>query len=221
MSLGILKIASFGWAAGGIAVVASGPSRSRAGRGVGGQLEIKVVDHDTGEPLACRIHLTNQAGRVQKPPKVPFWHDHFVIDGSLTLKLPKGIFNFVVERGPEYLNVTGHFEILDNAQDKKTIKLRRFVDMSKEGWWSGDLEVERPQKELDLLMRADDLHVGRTGTDLGQPQRFEQDCPAAVSRSRKPSRREAAGRRSPTSSVYHSLAGSSEPAGWQPAGPRP
>ncbi|HEY1785150.1 MAG TPA: hypothetical protein VGG30_06345 [Pirellulales bacterium] len=127
--------------------------------GVGGQLEINVVDHDTGQPLACRMHLTNQAGKVQKPPKVPFWHDHFVVDGSLTLKLPSGNFNFVVERGPEYLVVSGHFEIHDFAEDSKTITLRRFVDMSHEGWWSGDLEVERPKKEIELLMRADDLHV--------------------------------------------------------------
>ncbi len=122
-------------------------------------MEIKVVDHDTGEPLACRIHLTNQAGKVQKPPKVPFWHDHFVVDGSLMLKLPSGNFNFVVERGPEYLVVSGHFEIHDFAQDTKTVSLRRFVDMSKEGWWSGDLEIDRPKREIELLMRADDLHV--------------------------------------------------------------
>ena len=133
-------------------------------RGVGGKLEIKVVDYDTGQPLACRIHLTNQAGKVQKPPKVPFWHDHFVVDGSLTLKLPNGNFNFVAERGPEYLVVTGHFEILDFAEDSKTITLRRFVDMSKEGWWSGDLEVERPKKEIELLMRGDDLHVAELVT---------------------------------------------------------
>ena len=84
------------WAAIALAIVASAGGVARAG--VGGQLEIKVVDYETGEPLACRMHLTNQAGKVQKPPQVPFWHDHFAVDGSLTLKLPSGNFNFVVER---------------------------------------------------------------------------------------------------------------------------
>ncbi|HEX4143295.1 MAG TPA: CehA/McbA family metallohydrolase [Pirellulales bacterium] len=144
------------------AIVASAGGDARAG--VGGQLEINVVDHETGQPVACRVHLTNQAGKVQKPPKVPFWHDHFVIDGNLTLKLPSGNFNFVVERGPEYLIVTGHFEIHDFAEDSKTIELRRFVDMSREGWWSGDLEVERPRKDIELLMQADDLHVAELVT---------------------------------------------------------
>jgi hypothetical protein len=157
-----ISIRIFGLALAAWAVVASGAHIALGA--AGGQLELEIVDFDTGEPLACRIHLKNQKGKAQKPPKVPFWHDHFVVDGNLTLKLPKGNFNFVVERGPEYLVVTGHFEILDNAQDKKTIKLRRFVDMSKEGWWSGDLEVERPAKEIELLMRADDLHVAELVT---------------------------------------------------------
>ena len=162
-------------------VVAGAGGIARAG--VGGQLEINVVDYETGQPLACRIHLTNQAGKVQKPPKVPFWHDHFIIDGSLTLKLPSGNFNFVVERGPEYLIVTGHFEIQDHAQDSKTVTLRRFVDMSREGWWSGDLEVERPKKEIELLMRADDLHVAELVTwgnlkELTKPAAATKPAPA-------------------------------------------
>ncbi len=130
----------------------------------GGQLELKIVDHDSGQPLACRIHLKNQKNRAQKPPKVPFWHDHFLVDGGLTLKLPVGNYTFVVERGPEYLVVTGHFEIQNNAQDSKTIELRRFVDMSKEGWWSGDLEIERTPKEIEMAMLADDLHLGEQVT---------------------------------------------------------
>jgi len=141
----------------------AGPERTAAA-GTGGKLQIDVVDHDTGQPLACRMHLTNQAGRTQKPPKVPFWHDHFVIDGSLKLKLPVGNYNFVVERGLEYLVVTGHFEIHDFAEDSKTVTLRRFVDLAKEGWYSGDLEVERPAKEIELLMQADDLHVAELVT---------------------------------------------------------
>src|SRR5262249_1829280 len=45
------------------------------------------------------------------------------------------------------------------ADDSKTIDLKRFVDMATQGWYSGDFDVDRPEKELELLMRADDLHV--------------------------------------------------------------
>ncbi len=45
---------------------ASVPTSARA---TGGQLELKVVDQETGEPLPCRMHLKNQKGRAQKPPR--------------------------------------------------------------------------------------------------------------------------------------------------------
>jgi hypothetical protein len=127
--------------------------------GPGGQLKIEVGDRDTGKPLACRMHLTNAAKRPLKAPKVPFWHDHFVFSGSVTLKLPKGEYAFEVERGPEYLTRSGHFTMDDFSDDTKTVDLKRFVDMAGEGWWSGDLDVERPAKDLELLMEAEDLHV--------------------------------------------------------------
>ncbi len=127
--------------------------------GPGGQLKIEVVERDTAKPLACRMQLTNAAKRPLKAPKVPFWHDHFVFSGSVTLKLPKGEYAFEVERGPEYLIRTGHFTIDDFSDDTKTVDLKRFVDMAGEGWWSGDLDVQRPAKDLQLLMEAEDLHV--------------------------------------------------------------
>jgi len=130
----------------------------------GGQLEITVVDRQTGEPIACRMHLKNARGRPQKPRRVPFWHDHFAFDGKITLKLPVGDYTFEMERGPEYLIRTGHFRIENFADDTKEIDLGRFVDMSEYGWWSGDLDVRRPVPEIELLMRADDLHVAQVVT---------------------------------------------------------
>lgn len=125
----------------------------------GGQLKLMVVEKETGKPLAARIHLKNGAGRMPRVPKVPVFADHFVFDGEITLKLSKGQYHFELECGPEFLDQQGHFEIHDFADDEKTIEMRRFVDMAKEGWYSGDLDVVRPVSEMELLMRADDLHV--------------------------------------------------------------
>jgi hypothetical protein len=139
------------------AVLAIGAGRAVAGPG--GKFKIEVVDRDTQQPLACRMHLTNAAKRAMKAPKVPFWHDHFVFSGEITLKLPKGEYAFVIERGPEYLVRMGHFTMDDYSDDTKTVDLKRFVDMAALGWWSGDLDVRRPAKDLELLMEAEDLHV--------------------------------------------------------------
>jgi hypothetical protein len=125
----------------------------------GGQLLLSVVDQKTGTPLAARIHLENAAGRTVKIPKVPALGDHAVFDGSVTLKLPRGVYRFLLECGPEYLHQHGHFEIKDFADDEKTVEMRRFVNMAAEGWYSGDFDVRRPLDDLPLLMKADDLHV--------------------------------------------------------------
>ncbi|HEY2882569.1 MAG TPA: hypothetical protein VGJ15_09050 [Pirellulales bacterium] len=124
-----------------------------------GQLEIRVIDHDTGQPIAVRMHLKNAQGRAIKPPGAPTLGDHFVFSDKIMLRLPNGGYEFLVERGGEYLEQRGHFEIQNFADDNKAIEMRRFVDMAKDGWFSGDLDVERPDKDVQLLMQADDVHV--------------------------------------------------------------
>jgi hypothetical protein len=64
-----------------------------------------------------------------------------------------------MERGPEYRVRGGSFTIQRESKDVKTVDLPRFVNMAEEGWWSGDLHVHRPPEEIELLMRAEDLHV--------------------------------------------------------------
>jgi hypothetical protein len=125
----------------------------------GGELTVKVVDADSGEPIACRMHLKNAAGRPVKMGRLPFWKDHFVFPGEVTLELKKGNYTFEIERGPEYLRTSGHFTINDNAEDEKIVRLRRIVDMKAEGWWSGDLHIHRAVKDIPLLVEAEDLHV--------------------------------------------------------------
>src|SRR5437773_794177 len=100
----------------GIALV--GQVRTASG-GPGGVLKVEVIDRETKQPLACRMHLTNAAGKPLRAPKAPFWHDHFVFDGQISLKLPKGQYAFEIEHGPEYLVRQGHFTIDDFSQDTK------------------------------------------------------------------------------------------------------
>lgn len=135
------------------------PAASQAASGPGGVFEIEVVDRQTREPLACRMHLANASGKPLKAPRVPFWHDHFTFDGKITLKLPKGDYEFTIEHGLEYAPQTGRFTMDNFSKDKKTFELERFADMAAEGWWSGELDVARPAVDLPLLMRAEDLHV--------------------------------------------------------------
>ncbi|MHB9046449.1 MAG: CehA/McbA family metallohydrolase, partial [Pirellulales bacterium] len=132
-----------------------------------GQVRIFCVDTGTGQEVPFRMHLRNAAG---KPPKVrltPFFNDHYAFPGSVTLKLARGNYSFQIERGPEYPVISGYFTMNDFADDEKKVELKRIVDMAEKGWWSGDLDVRRPLKDVPLLMQADDLHLAEVFPAVG------------------------------------------------------
>lgn len=126
-----------------------------------GTVTLTAVDKATGKPIPCRLHLRQgqENGRIRKVPGLPFWHDHVVFPGQITLELPRGHYFFTVEHGPEYTWNTGHFAIERNSQGSETIELLRGVDMASHGWYAGDLDVCRPLEDLGLLMKAEELHV--------------------------------------------------------------
>jgi hypothetical protein len=64
-----------------------------------------------------------------------------------------------VERGPEYSVAAGTFSVIAGKPAKLAVELERLVNLAAEGWWSGDLHVHRPIEEIELLMRAEDLHI--------------------------------------------------------------
>src|SRR5262249_37586179 len=81
-----------------VALIAAAPATLLAN----GQLEIRVIDKDTGQATAVRMHLKNAQGKVIKPPGVPALGDHFVFFDKVVLKLANGGYEFLVERGDEY-----------------------------------------------------------------------------------------------------------------------
>lgn len=124
-----------------------------------GDLQIIVLDKDSQKPVAARMHLKDARGIPVMPPKTVSWKDHFVFDGQIQLNLKPGSYKYEIERGPEYRITSGNFTIDKNAEDNHTVFVERFVDMAKQGWWSGDLHVHRPPADIELLMRAEDLHI--------------------------------------------------------------
>jgi hypothetical protein len=133
----------------------AGPTRAEE---KAGRVEIIVRDSVTGQPAPCRVHIKNAAGKPQRPDKLPYWHDHFVCPGAAELDLPPGKYTIEIERGPEYDAYTRSLDVT-TAGTKLAVQLKRMVDLPAEGWWPGDLHVHRPVKDIELLMRADDLHV--------------------------------------------------------------
>ncbi len=124
-----------------------------------GRVEISVLDKATSKPVACRIHLKDSAGKTVRAEGLPFWRDHFVCPGTARLDLPAGTYSYEIERGPEYAARSGKVEVPADGEAKSAVELERIADLAGEGWWSGELHVHRPLEEIELLMRAEDLHV--------------------------------------------------------------
>jgi hypothetical protein len=124
-----------------------------------GSVEIRVADRKTGEKRPSRIHLKNDRGVPVRAPGLPFWKDHFVLPGSVHLELPPGTYSYEAECGPEYSSAKGGFQVGEGKDGVVSIELERLADLSREGWWSGELHVHRPPDDIELLMRAEDLHV--------------------------------------------------------------
>jgi hypothetical protein len=121
-----------------------------------GKLAISALDEETREPLAVRMELRDARGR---PVRVRLEDaavagDSVYFDGTVTLELRRGAYQFLIEAGPEYRTRPGSFTIDRNAEGTKEVTLRRSVDMHSEGWWAGDLDVEARPEDLPLMMRA-------------------------------------------------------------------
>jgi hypothetical protein len=129
-----------------------------------GELKIEIVDSATGQPIAARMHLSAGRTGAARPVKLNLpgtaeLGGHFYIDGAITLPLRVGAYTFDLEAGPEYLTQQGHFEIERHANDSKRIEMKRVVDLAKEGWYGGDLDVRRKDKDFGLILRAEGLQL--------------------------------------------------------------
>lgn len=134
------------------------PAESFAARK--GKLKLITRDADSNHPVAVRMHLFDAKGKPVLPPKTPAWKDHFAFEDEITLNLPLGRYTFEIERGPEYKDYKGNFEIKALGDGVETIKMHRIVDLTKEGWWSGEMHIHRPLDQIELAMKAEDLHIG-------------------------------------------------------------
>ncbi len=122
------------------------------------EVTIVVTDPTVGR-VPCRMHLKDAAGKAVLSKEYPSWKEHFVFPGQAKLTLEPGEYTFELERGPEYQSVAGTLTIEDDSKSELEITLPRITNMAADGWWSGELHVHRDVEDVELLMRAEDLHV--------------------------------------------------------------
>jgi len=144
-----------------------------------GTLTVTAVDEITEEPMAVRMELRDQRGRPARvrPEGAVVAGDSLFFNGEVTLNLRRGAYSFLIEAGPEFPTRPGNFTIERHAEDTAEVTLSRRVDMRKEGWWAGDLDVQVKLEDAPLMMQArsvDFAPIAALVNDQGRCRKLKQ-----------------------------------------------
>ena len=150
-------------------------------------VRVQVVDDTSGQTVAARAYLW-RGDEPLLPPGFPSYargdERHFLVAGDFALDLAPGTYRLRIERGLEYVPVALD---LDVPRDTPLpVRLRRWVDMNGEGWYSADMHVHRDPAEIPSILRAEDLNFVPTITthvwseDVSQPWKVPAEFPVVV-----------------------------------------
>jgi hypothetical protein len=159
-----------------------------------GTLDLTIKDSQTGESVGARFGLYELAtGWSPKPDEsaIPLWvmsqkkrqlnlrsaYDEGKAwpgkgawiswtNGHYNAKIPGGQYQLVLYKGPEYHIIDKTITIEPGKTNELTVDMKRWRDLSSEGWYSGDLHlhVDRFEKKdnqlLAQILKAEDLNAG-------------------------------------------------------------
>jgi len=186
-----------------------------------GRVKLDIRDAATGRVVPARVGLYDETGRLPLPSEqaIPinrftdairrvwlnrrtFWpvasREAFYVDGAYEARVPAGVYDLAVSRGPEYRLHHQKITVPPNDTGAGTVSLQRYDDLAARGWYSGEshLHLKRDQvADLKVwnVLAAEDLHIANLlemgnimGTYFKQPAwgrrgRFERDGIALVS----------------------------------------
>ena len=136
----------------------------------------RIVDKKSGRPLAARVYIESAAGEwffvqsaASQGSTVPYDKTNWIRKESFEkhttvsahpfrADLPPGKYTITVERGKEYFTETKPFS-LGQTDTEIDIRLRRWTDLAKRGWFSGETHIHRTLEELPNVIQAEDLNV--------------------------------------------------------------
>ncbi len=99
---------------------------------------------------------------------LPYWNEPvmYQTSGDFSIELPPGRWRMAVAHGMEYIPAIEEFETpRGGGSITKRMELKRWIDLAKRGWYSGDVHVHHPtvkQSDQEYMLAyalAEDLHV--------------------------------------------------------------
>ncbi len=128
---------------------------------------ISVTVREAGEEIAlpCRAWVIAGDKRLFEPGAesgTAYARDRsFSCDGRFIMTVPVGKAAIHIERGKEYWPVDKEIVVQKNRTTEVEVTLRRWVHMTKEGWYSGDVHCHFGLNDLKVLKQlalADDVN---------------------------------------------------------------
>jgi hypothetical protein len=103
----------------------------------------------------------------EEQPSLPYWQEPamYFVPQPFSIRLTPGKWRLAVAHGFELMPVREEFEIASGHNLRREIRLKRWVNMPREGWYSGDTHVHYPRttaEQSDFILtwaRAEDVHV--------------------------------------------------------------
>ena len=137
-----------------------------------GQVQVRIVDSSTGQPLPARIYAKASDGKTYVPDdayhRVGRLKEHFFhSEGAFVLEVPEGELVLEAMLGFEYHPTSQRLEVKADRMLSTTIRLQRMTDMAAEGWYSGSNHVHmnyggnlhNTPENLIFMAKAEDLDV--------------------------------------------------------------
>ncbi len=158
-------------------VTPGGSSSPRPVQPAAAQLDLQVRD-ETGQPVFARVRLWSASGEAPaieaiEPAEPVVIHPRrldlgIVLPQRGRIQLSPGLHTLRVDRGTEYQTVELQFQVKAGDQLRETVRLNRWVHMSRRGWWSGDTHVHRVAEDMAAIMEDNPRH-----SDTEQQQKRE------------------------------------------------
>ncbi len=130
------------------------------------ELEVRLIDRSSGKPLSARAYLLNTQGSAWTPPGLTAYNNgpehHFIVPEVFSIQVPPGRYKLTIERGLEYRSSEFALELRAGQRHKEVVRLERWIDMNRRGWYSGDLHNHRRAAEMPALLAAEDLNLAPT-----------------------------------------------------------
>lgn len=100
-------------------------------------------------------------------PSIPYWKEPvtYQTSGDFLIDLPAGRWRIGAGHGMEYVPLAEEFDVTGSGLIEKTLQFKRWIDLPKKGWWSGDVHVHHRSDDpanREYMMQyalAEDVHV--------------------------------------------------------------